>query len=74
MVSPFEDFINGMTESQYEYWLANEATEKQYDSAITIREELSEEQTEGIGEGEGGNTPEARQNRFIQFLRGIFNR
>lgn len=72
MVSPFEDFINGMTESQYEYWLANEATEKQYDKAITIREEL--EEAEAIGEGEGGNTPEARQNRFIQFLRGLFNR
>jgi len=72
MVSPFEDFINGMTESQYEYWLANEATEKQYDSAITIREELSNEEGEQVSEG--GNTPEARQNRFIAFLRGLFNR
>jgi len=71
MVSPFEDFINGMTDSQYEYWLANEATENQYDKAITIREQLDDDE---LPIDENGDTPQERRNRLVQFLRSLFNR
>jgi hypothetical protein len=42
----FEDFINEMSDFAYEYWLDNEASARQKEIALQIREELSDEDEE----------------------------
>lgn len=63
----FEDFINEMTEEQYNIWYGVEATSNQKRVADNIREEVSEEEA-----GEEPLTP--KQNRFISFIKSIFRR
>ena len=63
----FADFIDEMTEEQYDAWFEIEATRKQKEVASKIREQVSEE--------EALNNPSAReQNRIMEFFRRIFKR
>lgn len=48
MTDSFEKWINGMSDTQYEDWLDDEATEKQEEIALNIREPLSDEELEQI--------------------------
>jgi hypothetical protein len=43
----FESFIDGMEDIEYEYWIANEATEKQRKFALELREEVDEDEVFG---------------------------
>jgi hypothetical protein len=43
----FESFIDGMEDIEYEYWIANEATEKQRKFALELREEIDEDKVFG---------------------------
>lgn len=62
----YEDFINDMTEEQYNIWYGVEATAKQKEVADRIREEVTEDDA----------TPDLtpRENRFISFIKSIFRR
>lgn len=63
----FEDFIEQMTEEQYETWYGIEATDRQKSVADRIREEVSEE--EAINE-----PATVERNRFLDFFRRVFRR
>jgi len=43
----FESFIDGMEDIEYEYWIANEATDKQRKFALELREEVDEDEVLG---------------------------
>jgi hypothetical protein len=44
----FEDFIDGMEDIEYDYWIAHEATPKQKKLASELREEASEDEVEDL--------------------------
>ena len=60
----FDEFIDGMTDMEYEIWYANDATSKQKQDADTIREEVQEE-----------DAPEEirrNENQIVRFFRRLF--
>jgi hypothetical protein len=44
----FESFVEGMEDIEYEYWIANEATDKQKRLALELREELDEDEADEL--------------------------
>lgn len=66
----FEDFIEAFPEDAYEDWLENDATPKQKDIALRIREaDISEEEAnEAINQAQRQNAVQ----RFISAFRGLF--
>lgn len=59
----FEHWIDGMSDTEYDIWYNDEATNKQKDLADTIREEIDED-----------DVPTPRQSRFREFLKRFFKR
>jgi hypothetical protein len=45
----FEKFIDGMEDIEYEYWIKYEATTKQKELALEMREEVTEEDLRNEG-------------------------
>ena len=63
----YEDFITGMTDAQFDTFVDQEATDKQREIALRIREEEDETSPEVQ---EAVNPQEARrQNRILEALR-----
>jgi len=59
----FEHWIDGMSDTEYDIWYNDEATNKQKDLADTIREEADED-----------DIPTPRQSRLREFLKRFFKR
>jgi hypothetical protein len=47
-IKRYEDFIDGMEDIEYDYWIANEATPKQKKLASELREEVDEEEVDEL--------------------------
>lgn len=62
----YEDFITGMTDAQYDAFIDQEATDKQREIALRIREEEDETSPEVQ---EAVTPTERRQNRILEALR-----
>jgi len=47
-IERFEKFIDGMENIEYEYWYNYEATQRQKELANDMREEVTEEEAQGV--------------------------
>jgi len=61
----FENFIDDMTDIEYDYWYENEASPKQKQLSDTIREEVEEKD---VGK------EFRKQSSLIDYLKGLFKK
>lgn len=60
----FEDFIDGMTDMEYDIWYESDASSKQKEFADSVREEIQDDETP--------TEIQKNENQIVRFFRRLF--
>lgn len=60
----FEDFIDGMTDMEYDIWYESDASSKQKEFADGVREEIQDDETP--------DEIKKNENQIVRFFRRLF--